>query len=222
MSRRAISMSSYDRLFPNQDTMPAGGLGNLIALPLQHARRRDGCTVFLGPDLEPIADQWAYLAGIERLPAARGREIAVEAEQLGGALGLRSLQDTGTRVPSRRLTMTERQIEVTLGGRIQLSASSVPPALRDRLCRTAAFANPTFYERERARLSTHKTPRVIACHEQTGESLLLPRGCGRLHRHHDAKHEIRIIDYVDRSVPVLRRMFAKRQRAYTGLGYGPG
>ena len=44
---------------------------------------------------------------------------------------------------------------------------------------------------------------------------------GRLHRHHDAKHEIRIIDYVDHSVPVLRRMFAKRQRAYTGLGYAP-
>jgi superfamily II DNA or RNA helicase len=45
---------------------------------------------------------------------------------------------------------------------------------------------------------------------------------GRLHRHHGAKHEIRIIDYVDRGVPVLRRMFAKRQRAYTRLGYGPG
>jgi superfamily II DNA or RNA helicase len=45
---------------------------------------------------------------------------------------------------------------------------------------------------------------------------------GRLHRHHDAKHEIRIIDYVDHEVPVLRRMFAKRQRAYTRLGYCPG
>lgn len=45
---------------------------------------------------------------------------------------------------------------------------------------------------------------------------------GRLHRHHDAKHEIRIIDYVDHAVPVLRRMFAKRQRAYAVLGYAPG
>jgi superfamily II DNA or RNA helicase len=45
---------------------------------------------------------------------------------------------------------------------------------------------------------------------------------GRLHRHHDDKHEIRIIDYVDHSVPVLRRMYAKRQRAYVSLGYQSG
>ena len=60
MSPRSISMSSYDRLFPNQDTMPAGGFGNLIAFP-QHARRADGCTVFLNEDLEPCPDQWVYL-----------------------------------------------------------------------------------------------------------------------------------------------------------------
>ena len=42
---------------------------------------------------------------------------------------------------------------------------------------------------------------------------------GRLHRHHDAKHEIRILDDVDHEIPVLRRMYAKRQRAYTNLGY---
>jgi len=45
---------------------------------------------------------------------------------------------------------------------------------------------------------------------------------GRLHRHHDDKREIRIIDYVDHDVPVLRRMYAKRQRAYASLGYRPG
>jgi hypothetical protein len=59
MSRRTIAMSSYDRLFPNQDTMPAGGFGNLIALPLQRDRRELGCTVFLDDDLEPYPDQWA-------------------------------------------------------------------------------------------------------------------------------------------------------------------
>lgn len=45
---------------------------------------------------------------------------------------------------------------------------------------------------------------------------------GRLHRRHDAKHEIRIVDYVDHAVPVLHRMFAKRPRAYSSLGSTAG
>jgi len=45
---------------------------------------------------------------------------------------------------------------------------------------------------------------------------------GRLHRHHDGKREVRIIDYVDRRVPVLARMFEKRRRGYRGMGYGSG
>ena len=88
MSRRAISMDSYDRLFPNQDTMPAGGFGNLIALPLQHARRGDGCTVFLDDALEPHIDQWTYLAGVQPLDAGRAEALAVESERTGGTLGL--------------------------------------------------------------------------------------------------------------------------------------
>jgi len=178
MSRRAIAMSSYDRLFPNQDTMPVGGFGNLIALPLQHARRSQGCTVFLGADLEPYPNQWTYLASVERLPASRACQIATEAERTGGALGLRPLTDRAAGPPSRSLTSpVPSEIEITLAGRVQIPRSNLSPELSDRLCRTAAFANPVFFERERARLSTHKTPRVIACHEQTGAHLLLPRGC---------------------------------------------
>lgn len=178
MSRRVIAMSSYDRLFPNQDTMPAGGFGNLISLPLQHARRSEGCTLFLGPDLEPYPDQWTYLAGVERLPASRACQIASETERAGGALGLRPLSAGGAHAPSRALTShAPSEVELVLEARVQIPTSNLPPQLRDRLCRTAAFANPVFFERERARLSTHKTPRVIACHEMTGDHLLLPRGC---------------------------------------------
>ena len=59
MTRRSIPMRSYDRVFPNPATMPASGFGNLIALPLQHARRGDGCTLFLDEDLQPYPDQWS-------------------------------------------------------------------------------------------------------------------------------------------------------------------
>lgn len=178
MSRQAIAMSSYDRLFPNQDTMPTGGFGNLIALPLQRERRSEGCTVFLGDDLEPYPDQWAYLAGVQRFPASRALDVAAEAERAGGALGLQPAPDNGARTMSpTRAAPLSREIQVTLAARVQIPTSGLPSDIRDRLVRVAAFPNPVFFERERARLSTHKTPRVIACHEQARADLLLPRGC---------------------------------------------
>jgi hypothetical protein len=65
---RQLKLASYDRLFPNQDTMPKGGFGNLLALPLQKGPRDQGCSVFVGEDLQPMSDQWAFLAAIHRMP----------------------------------------------------------------------------------------------------------------------------------------------------------
>jgi hypothetical protein len=60
--RAELDLASYDRLFPTQDFVPKGSFGNLIALPLQGACRRQGNTVFLDPaSLEPYEDQWAFL-----------------------------------------------------------------------------------------------------------------------------------------------------------------
>jgi hypothetical protein len=68
MSRRhEITFKSYDKLFPNQDTMPKGGLGNLIALPLQKAARNNNNSVFIDEKFEPYGDQWAFLATIQKL-----------------------------------------------------------------------------------------------------------------------------------------------------------
>ncbi|MBI9018846.1 MAG: hypothetical protein JEZ07_16460 [Phycisphaerae bacterium] len=48
MERRPeLGLDSYDRFFPNQDTLPQGGLGNLIALPLQKKPRENGNTEFV-------------------------------------------------------------------------------------------------------------------------------------------------------------------------------
>jgi superfamily II DNA or RNA helicase len=180
MRHRSISMDSYDRLFPNQDTMPRGGFGNLIALPLQFARRADGFTVFLDDDLGPFEDQWAYLAGVRRVDPERVESLAAEGAAALGPLGIRPWDEqlieasTPTPAPPPRLSGC---VEVRLAGRVEVSCGGMSPSLRDALRRTAAFPNPEFFERERARLSTHKTPRVIACHEEIGDRLLLPRGC---------------------------------------------
>ena len=79
-------MESYDRLFPSQDTMPRGGFGNLIALPLQHEPRKEGNAVFVDDQLEAYPDdrQWAYLASVRRIDPGTVELIAREATRVAG------------------------------------------------------------------------------------------------------------------------------------------
>jgi len=71
MNRRPeIGFSSYDRLFPSQDTMPSGGFGNLIALPLQRRARENGNSVFVDEKLDPYPDPWAFLSSLRRLSSS--------------------------------------------------------------------------------------------------------------------------------------------------------
>ncbi len=84
MNRRpTIGMASYDRLFPNQDALPRGGFGNLIALPLQRAARTAGNTEFLDESLNPHPDQWAHLAHVPRISAETAIHVAREAPRRG-------------------------------------------------------------------------------------------------------------------------------------------
>lgn len=64
---RQLSLSSYDRFFPNQDTLPAGGFGNLIALPLQKHPRELNRSVFVDLELQPYPDQWKLLSSIKKM-----------------------------------------------------------------------------------------------------------------------------------------------------------
>ena len=73
--RHQLSMESYDRLFPNQDTLPKGGFGNLIAVPLQRGARAMGNSVFVDASLTPYSDQWAFLSSIQRIDQNRAREV---------------------------------------------------------------------------------------------------------------------------------------------------
>ncbi len=191
MSRRhQLAMDSYDRLFPNQDTMPKGGFGNLIALPLQHAARTAGNTVFLDHDLRPIADQWAYLASLPLIPSTMVNQVAREATAracvLGGVDGEcpdGEAELPGTRQPSRSVLQVREmgpvppQVGAVLAQRLFIEKAGLPSSLIDAIKRLAAFQNPEFYRRQRMRLSTAMTPRVIACAEEVSEHLLLPRGC---------------------------------------------
>jgi hypothetical protein len=88
-TRPEIGLDSYDRLFPNQDTMPKGGFGNLIALPFQKHPRESGNSIFLNEQFQPYDDQWQFLASVARIPRARAESLAREAERRGRITGIR-------------------------------------------------------------------------------------------------------------------------------------
>jgi superfamily II DNA or RNA helicase/very-short-patch-repair endonuclease len=186
--RPDIGLDSYDRLFPNQDTLPQGGFGNLIALPLQKHARDQGNSVFLDEAFVPWPDQWAFLASARRIGRAQVEALVQDAERRGRILGVRlpSEDDDAepwTAPPSRRrydppLTgVLPSSLELVLGNQIYIPKEGLNPGLRNRLLRLAAFQNPEFYKAQAMRLSTYNKPRVIACAEDHAHHIALPRGC---------------------------------------------
>ena len=187
--RHQLAMESYDRLFPNQDTRPRGGFGNLIALPLQREARQRGHTLFLDENLEPLPDQWAYLASVSRIHPSVVETIAREAAESDQVLGVRRADIENEdikpweRPPSGRGSPTPIQgplpseIRAVLAQRLFVETAGLPSPLLNQIKRLAAFQNPEFYARQRMRLSTALTPRVIACAEDLPQHVALPRGC---------------------------------------------
>ena len=187
--RPDIGLDSYDRLFPSQDTLPQGGFGNLIALPLQRRPRDQGNSVFVDDDLVPWADQWAFLASLSKVGRNEVERIVQDAERRGRVLGVRlPPQDEGevepwTAPPSRRRREPPicgelpESLELVLGNQIYIAKQGLTPGLRNRLLRLAAFQNPEFYKTQAMRLSTYDKPRVIACAEDHPQHIAMPRGC---------------------------------------------
>jgi superfamily II DNA or RNA helicase len=183
-----VGFDSYDRLFPSQDTMPVGGFGNLIALPLQCGPRERGSCVFLDDELHPYEDQWAYLSSIKAMTRSEVSNLASTAAASGRIFGVRLPVDDEddepwTRPPSRRQPEAPLQgpfpksVELVLGNQVYIDRRDLPPALVNRLIRIAAFQNPEFYAAQAMRLSTYGKPRIVSCAELFANHIALPRGC---------------------------------------------
>jgi superfamily II DNA or RNA helicase len=186
--RPDIGLDSYDRFIPNQDTLPRGGLGNLIALPLQKQPRAQGNSLFLDDRFVAYADQWAFLAALEKIDRIQAEEIVRDAEARGRVVGVRLVptdeeDDTPwSAPPSRRrkevpITDLPENLELVLGDQIYIAKEKLSPGLRNRLLRMAAFQNPEFYKAQAMRLPTFDKPRIIACAEDYPQHIGLPRGC---------------------------------------------
>ncbi|RRW32512.1 TOTE conflict system archaeo-eukaryotic primase domain-containing protein [Ectopseudomonas oleovorans] len=182
---RQLTLGSYDRLFPNQDSMPKGGFGNLIALPLQKRARARGGSVFVDETLEPYPDQWAFLASIQPMQV---RDIAPATLRASGGrhpLDVADLTDDDDakpwqRTPEKTQKLTcplPASVRVTLANQIYFSKSELPQSLINKLIRLAAFQNPEFYKAQAMRLPVWNKPRIIGCAENYPQHIALPRGC---------------------------------------------
>jgi superfamily II DNA or RNA helicase len=188
--RHEIGLDSYDRLFPSQDTMPKGGFGNLIALPLQFGPREKENSVFVNKDLKAFPDQWAFLSRVSKMESEGVERIVREASRDGAIIGVRisrtdegAQEDPWAMKPSKK--MIERPIEgplpqtvrMVLSNLLYIEKKDLPAGMVNRLIRLAAFQNPEFYKAQAMRLSTFGKPRVIGCAEDFPLHIGLPRGC---------------------------------------------
>ena len=218
-SRHEVGLDSYDRFFPNQDTMPKGGFGNLIALPLQKGPRKLGNSVFIDEAIQPYPDQWKYLDAVQRVPFDLLPGLIHQLAPEGNIVGVRFAAteedpagDLWLLPPSkkkRERTITgpfPAKARIVLSNLAYVEKKDLPTAMLDRLGRLAAFQNPEFYKAQAMRLSTYGKPRIISCGENFPEHIGLPRGCLQdvldLFKLHGVTTEIRDERITGRSIGV--------------------
>ncbi len=184
---RQLTLKSYDRLFPNQDTMPKGGFGNLIALPLQKEPRDLGRSVFVDANLQQLPDQWAFLENIKPLP--QGRIEAALTKLVGDRhpldIAYAEVPEENADAPWVRPAKPDiklngimpKAVIATIAAQLFIEKAGLPQSLMNRLIRIAAFQNPDFYKLQATLRSTWNTPRIISRAGNREKFLSLPRGC---------------------------------------------
>lgn len=183
-----IGFESYDRFFPNQDTLPSGGFGNLIALPLQRFPRDQGNSLFLDNNFNPYQDQWMFLQSVPKMSGDAVNRIVEDAAYNGKIVGVRMPTEEDEEKPwdmnpSRKVAdmpidqALPKSVNIVVSNQIFVGKQNLPPALINKLIRLAAFQNPEFYKAQSIRLPTFGKPRIIACAEDFPDYIGLPRGC---------------------------------------------
>ena len=183
--RHTLSLKTYDRFFPNQDYLPKGGFGNLIALPLQQKAREKGNSVFVDENFTPYANQWEYLAQVRRLSFSDIENIVQQAIPKSNPIPVVDPEHISMETDERLMTLAKPKIfkglynglvEIEQGAQLKIKIENLPGALVTAFKRTSTFANPKFYELERMRFQTYPESRFIFDGEILPDSLVLPRG----------------------------------------------
>ena len=175
-----MSLNSYDRFFPNQDRMPEGGFGNLVALPLQGQARKNLNSVFVDDDFLAYKDQWTFLYNIKKLREDDvDKQLSLHVNEEFGALSTSSESKPWVIPTPQDITKADfySTMEIVKADKIYIPLKSISAKVLNHLKRIAAFKNPEFYSKQALRLSTYSVSRIISCFDITDEYLAMPRGC---------------------------------------------
>jgi len=185
-----LSFSSYDRMFPNQDTMPLGKFGNLIALPFQIESMRLGNSSFIDRDNNVIEDQWSFLRTMQRITSIAVEQIIRQAARTNTIIPvLRSASDENAADDPWTIPPGGRKedellvgpfpdvVKITISNMLYIDKGGFSSRALNRLVNMAAFQNPVFHKQQAMRLPTFGIPRIISCAEDFPKHVALPRGC---------------------------------------------
>lgn len=175
-----MSFNSYDRFFPNQDYLPEGGFGNLVALPLQGQARRKQNSVFVDNDFLVYKDQWAFLYNLKKIQESTiDQLLRLHYQEELGKLSMSSEHKPWVTPLPQNITQEDfhAKVEIIKADKLYIPLKAVSAKVLNHLKRIAAFKNPEFYSKQALRLSTYAIPRIISCFDITNEYLAMPRGC---------------------------------------------
>ena len=195
MEKESLDLDSYDRLFPNQDTIPKGGFGNLIALPFQGESSKNGNTVFVNKYFEVEKNQIDILANIKRMKIDEVYSF-IDKYKNDDYNEPETEERSDDEIPKKEnikdITFINN-VECIFDNQIYIKKLKLLPNEITYLKRLASFTNPEFYEKQRLRLPIYKTPRIISCFEEDEKFLILPRGCIEKIKEADESYQPRII-----------------------------
>lgn len=180
MHNGQMSFNSYDRFFPNQDYLPEGGFGNLVALPLQGQARRKENSVFVDNDFLVYKDQWAFLYNLKKIRESTVDQLLrLHYQEELGKLSMSSENKPWVTPLPQNITQEDfhAKVEIIKADKLYIPLKAVSAKVLNHLKKIAAFKNPEFYSKQALRLSTYAIPRIISCFDITNEYLAMPRGC---------------------------------------------
>ena len=159
--------SSFDRLFPNQDTLSKKGIGNLIALPLNKSSLDNGNSCFVDPvTLQACNDQWRFLESIKKA------EISYLNELYRDLAGQASISDG----LFQQLENTSGKVNIFLNNEVRIARTHLPASLVSFLKEELNFPNTEFQVKKNINKSTFGIKRYFKLLNETSEHILIPRG----------------------------------------------